>query len=141
MSNEKTINQIMGRCKHFNGTTNNACQAGVEYVSVINPSGGFRNQYPCFAHSESPVECPHREFPTRAESEAELSEILTRLRRMATARTAIVDHVRAQGLKPVNVGGSMQCPICTSGTLRFSFAYNGHCHAHCSTPHCVDWME
>lgn len=141
MSNEKTVNKMMERCKHFNGTTNNSCEAGVIYAAVITRKGGEWARYPCFANHESPVVCSHREFLTRDEAEAELAETLTRLRRMASARTAIVNHVRAQGLKPVNVAGAMACPICNAGVLSFSFAYNGHCHARCSTPHCVDWME
>ncbi len=139
--NEKTINQLTGRCKHFNGIGRGTCDAGVEYATVIHRLPGQWAAYPCFAHHETAVVCPSREFPTRAEAEAELTETLTLLRRMASARTAIVDHVKAQGLKPVNVAGAMECPICNAGVLRFTFAYNGHCHAHCSTPHCVDWME
>ena len=38
--------------------------------------------------------------------------------------------------------GEMPCPVCKTGTLRYSRAgYNGHVHAHCSTSNCVDWME
>lgn len=141
MSNEKTINQIMGRCKNFNGTINAKCDAGIEYAGVAVDEEGKKRRYPCFAHDDLPNGCRDQTFQTRDEAEAELAGILARLRRMATARTAIVNHVKKQGFKPVNVGGAMECPICTTGTLRFSFAYNGHCHAHCSTPECVDWME
>jgi hypothetical protein len=38
--------------------------------------------------------------------------------------------------------GSMSCPVCKTGTLRYSrAAYNGHVHAGCSTEGCVRWME
>ncbi len=38
--------------------------------------------------------------------------------------------------------GSMDCPICKTGSLRYSRdSYNGHIHAACSTPICVRWME
>jgi hypothetical protein len=38
--------------------------------------------------------------------------------------------------------GSMPCPVCKTGTLRYSrAAYNGHVHGRCSTDGCVAWME
>jgi len=38
--------------------------------------------------------------------------------------------------------GSMACPVCKTGNLRYSrAAYNGHVHAACSTEGCVRWME
>lgn len=39
-------------------------------------------------------------------------------------------------------GGAIPCPVCKTGTLRYSrAAYNGHVHAGCSTQGCVQWME
>jgi hypothetical protein len=38
--------------------------------------------------------------------------------------------------------GSIKCPICNLGELRYSRAsYNGHVHARCSNKTCVSWME
>lgn len=38
--------------------------------------------------------------------------------------------------------GEMTCPVCKTGTLRYSrAAYNGHVHANCTNPDCVRWME
>jgi hypothetical protein len=38
--------------------------------------------------------------------------------------------------------GVMPCPVCKSGTLRYSRSgYNGHVHAACSNCECVRWME
>ena len=56
-------------------------------------------------------------------------------------RTAITDDLKANGRPTRNVIGSIPCPICTTGTVRFSIAYNGHCHADCSTNGCVSWVE
>lgn len=37
--------------------------------------------------------------------------------------------------------GTMTCPLCQKA-LKFSVAKsNGHCHAHCSTNHCINAME
>lgn len=75
--------------------------------------------------------------------------ILAELKRRALAKDANV-----QALQPENAhrwhrpqdnyyagAGTMQCPLCTSGQLRYSrSAYNGHVHARCSNG-CVAWME
>jgi hypothetical protein len=38
--------------------------------------------------------------------------------------------------------GTMPCPVCKTGTLRYSrSSYNGHVHAACTTESCVRWME
>jgi hypothetical protein len=38
--------------------------------------------------------------------------------------------------------GQLECPICKTGTLRFSKApSNGHIHAACSTEGCVRFMQ
>lgn len=38
--------------------------------------------------------------------------------------------------------GTMNCPVCGTGKLRYSRAsYNGHVHAQCTTEGCVAWME
>jgi len=38
--------------------------------------------------------------------------------------------------------GVMPCPVCKTGTLRYSrSSYNGHVHAACTNESCVRWME
>lgn len=38
--------------------------------------------------------------------------------------------------------GAMPCPVCKTGTLRYSRAsYNGHVHGACTSEKCVRWME
>lgn len=38
--------------------------------------------------------------------------------------------------------GEMPCPVCKTGTLRYSRSYyNGHVHAACTVKECVGWME
>jgi hypothetical protein len=42
----------------------------------------------------------------------------------------------------VSGGGSIRCPVCNDGKLRYSrSSYNGHIHARCQTIGCVEWME
>jgi len=59
-------------------------------------------------------------------------------RRAAVARAAIV----AKHGKSRDLVGEMACPVCATGTLRYSIArLNGHIHAVCSTDGCARWME
>lgn len=73
------------------------------------------------------------------------------------ARQAILDELRRRGkagdpeVKPSTVDrkqdnqwigyGSMDCPVCKSGTLRYGRASNLHIHGSCTTSSCVRWME
>lgn len=40
-----------------------------------------------------------------------------------------------------SVSGSLACPQCDGGTVRWSRASNGHLHAACSTPDCFAVMQ
>jgi hypothetical protein len=64
--------QLAGRCKHFNGVQNDACEAGVRYVDV-RPKGA---KLPCRVHKrgEELPPCERRCFPTEAEVDAEIAE-------------------------------------------------------------------
>lgn len=137
------------RCKHFNGTTNATCEAGVNYLEHTggNPMG-YACRLPCtgdkgcsWASEEKVVPCALRVFLTDEEIQAEIDELDRSFSRTVGARHAIMEHLDATGQPQRNVSGSIPCPACGSGTLHFSIAYNGHCHAHCTTAGCVNWME
>ena len=58
--------------------------------------------------------------------------------KISDARKSIVAHSKGKR----GVHGSLSCPICSEGVLKYSVSgYNGHIHAGCSTPGCVRWIE
>ncbi len=76
-----------------------------------------------------------------ADFEAQLASI-------RTARAAIVAAIgpwtsTRPGASRIGVGWFIACPICgVANALRFRrAASNGHVHAACQTPGCVQWME
>jgi hypothetical protein len=61
---------------------------------------------------------------------------------MLKARAAAVEQLGPWKKGLPTQHGAVTCPVCKSGTLRFSRAgSNGHIHAACSTKGCVAWME
>lgn len=66
-----------------------------------------------------------------------------KLQNMLTALAEAKKDAKAKGLKCGNGGaGSLPCPVCKTGTIRYSVAsVNGHMMARCSTAGCVSWME
>ena len=50
---------------------------------------------------------------------------------------------KSKGLGRGSAGvGSITCPACKTGTLRYSVAaINGHMHGACTTENCARWME
>ncbi len=127
------------------------CKAGVEYASVetkvdftYSREGGHRYEAhearPCFRH-EHPLTngCPKCRFPTSEEIKAHDDEMNGHIKKMFSARSAIVAELDRLQMK--GGGGVMECPVC-KGRLRYSrAASNGHIHARCSTEGCVSWME
>lgn len=151
MLSEKSRAQIAKnrreRCKHFTGTSSPTCKAGVNYEELAGGHHGMMCRLPCwepntFAKPEDViVPCEKREFYTEAEI-AEILEATERsLENSIKARQAITDHLKANNKPLRNVAGNIPCPACGKGTLRFSIASNGRCHAACSTAHCVSWIE
>lgn len=43
----------------------------------------------------------------------------------------------------VFVKDTIPCPLCNKGTVAFIISdhYNGHIHARCDTPDCINWCE
>jgi len=108
------------------------CAAGIEY-----PKG---QAIPCiepFSPNVKRPECPCYQAKGIEQVKKEEKEFETMSVNVTRARLVIMSYTKG---KP-NVQGSIECPICREGTLNFMVAYNGHCHAACTTKGCVNWME
>ena len=123
------------KCLHFNGTVNKSCKRGVVYNDVKDSSTSpFR--YPC--HSDGvDILCGFREYPTVEQLDREDKEFAVLLSNMLLVRKAITDTTHGKR----NLQGNLNCPVCTTGKVHYSVAYNGHIHAQCSTDKCVNWIE
>ena len=138
--------QINGWCKHYTGTgRSETCRAGVNYNELGDGSRpGMLNRLPCLREhlkEDTVAECALREWHTSEEIAERIAKMRAGAMRTVTARAAIFDFLKANGKPTRNVGGQIPCPICNSGTLRFSIAYNGHCHGSCTPAGCVNWIE
>ncbi len=69
--------------------------------------------------------------------EAEESSFAKAFADINVARAAVIVHCENR----LSVAGACACPVCLTGTLHYTRAYNGHVHASCSTESCVRWME
>lgn len=131
-----------GKCKHFNGTINKVCEAGVAYDNVRNEQGTFdqRNLFPCFCED---LVCDKRELPTAEEIAEGKDFIDSILNGVLVAREAIVVVLEDNGVIGEFAQGSLACPICGDGMLHYTYHghYNGHIHAECTTESCVRWIE
>jgi hypothetical protein len=133
-----------GGCKHYTGEIyrHKACAAGVEVRKRVGGSDlGWLGRTPCLpgnSLSKSPpaFTCEHYSEPTKEELEEQEREHKASFARIVKARAAIV----AAGAKP-RTQGTLTCPVCEKGALRWSTSSNGHVHASCSTLGCVAWME
>jgi hypothetical protein len=128
-------------CVHYQGKSSPTCKAGIRYADVTVPGDGFLlRRRPCFADGAG--ECTARVWPTQEELAEEKRRIDGVFANMTVARTSIVIHIKTQGMWKRNYGAVIVCPIC-GGNLHYTYAgaYNGHIHADCETPGCVEWME
>lgn len=130
-------------CNHYRAMANhNTCEAGVPYSQF---AGMPYDKRPCFRRDgESPRPgCDRAEWPTAEELAAEEERWAKRFADVVAARIAIEEHCGGPwkcGMP--SMGGSLKCPICPTGTLRYSRSgVNGHVHAGCTTEGCVCWME
>lgn len=155
------------RCRHFNGVQHDKCEAGVCYKTL--QGAGYQRLLPCMPwHCDTgkPVaSCDKYAVFTVEEIAEQERQIEKSINETIVARQAIVaeldrrhaagdktviakphhdDDFAATGCRSAYVagGGTMPCPVCNTGTLRYSrAACNGHIHAACSTTGCVRWME
>ena len=151
---------IAGKCKHFNGTMHDTCEAGVLYADVAVEHEPISYRYQgdppgaAYTHSKSlpclkkydliGCTCDKAEYPTAEEVEAAKQERLKSFEQTKTARAAIMAHARENGYVQRLSGarGQIVCPVCNYGTLHYSVdSCNGHVHARCSTDGCLAWME
>lgn len=115
------------------------CAVGIEYATLPYGRPRLGEGDPCDkrGHNAGRI-CTSFAPWTAEEIAAEEAELNALFARVAVARSAIVaKHGKARGLQ-----GEIACPVCETGTLRYSIAQlNGHIHAACSTAGCVRWME
>ena len=137
----KFIVSALSSCRHFNGIQNTKCEAGVEYrwapVELTMPC------IPKHINGRATWPCDLFEIMSQADAEKEADERLAMMERGVKARHAAKEDAKLQGFGRGHGGyGSIPCPSCEGGTLRYSVAsYNGHMHGRCSTKGCVSWME
>lgn len=133
------------RCKHFNGTINDACDAGVNYKQLAGePEYGYATRLPCFTDNpfgKGAVKAACDKFclPSAEEIRERENEIKKTLEQQAKVAPLII------ALKKEYKGRSAQvireCPVC-GGKLHMSISsYNGHVHGKCETANCLYWME
>jgi hypothetical protein len=119
------------KCIHFNGTINKKCERGVDYDTVM-----VKTVLPCFWDGAD-MPCLFREYPNVAQLDEEDRQFGIMMTNMFTVRKAITD--KTQGKR--NQQGVIDCPVCKTGKVRYSVAFNGHIHADCTTDKCVSWIE
>jgi hypothetical protein len=131
-------------CNHYRAMSDHeTCKAGVSYSMF---KGMPFEQRPCFCHPpQSPnAGCSLMEMPTPEQLAEEEADIERRCEMMGKARRAIVEHLGGPWKRGTpGASGRIDCPACGDAqSLSFSRAgYNGHIHARCKTPDCVNWME
>lgn len=151
-----------GKCIHFNGTQNRACDAGVVYAEAFGTSPGSACRAPCIQEYKSSdvvdgkrvevwkpwerrgqevMPCAKFQLPTPeeiAEGDAEFARHMDRMRLVMTAVKPWRTWSRKNRVAKQEV---VECPAC-KGRLHLSqSAYNGHVWGNCETEGCVSWME
>lgn len=137
------------------------CRYGDKHVHKSNVA------HPCFKRESHLTNgCPKQKFNTLSELAVIHAENDRSYARIGSARAAIVAELKRRfddGDKAVKMNGkphadvdcyadspknyhsgagTMKCPNCKDGVLKYSRAgYNGHVHAACSTEGCAAWME
>lgn len=94
----KLIQQELSKCRHFNGTQNTHCKAGINYRELAGmPKLGWGTRLPCLTDpfmSPTRVPCTLLSFPTEAEAEANIQQL--------------EDHI-AKHVERLSRG---ECPVC-----------------------------
>lgn len=141
------------KCRHYNGTANDTCRAGMNYADVQLGHGTPQYSLPCYAAGDNGrgrnwntlgATCAQCSFPTAEELAVEEAEMKASMERLGKARAAIVAHLGGPWKRGVaGASGRIDCPACGQPkALAFSRSgYNGHIHASCSTADCCSWME
>lgn len=146
---EQLVRSALGKCRHFNGTQHDCCEAGMNYRQLAGTEIGWGLRLPCgltLPAGKEPVEqvtCDKRAIYSREEAEQRADAHMKRMDDLRWALSACADDAKAHGFKKGRGGyGEVACPVCTTGRLQYSVAgYNGHMHGRCSTPTCMSWMQ
>ena len=137
-------NAAQKECKHFTGTMQETCKAGINYRSLVGgPDAGWLARLPCvtikLSRVEKQVTCLSYATLTAEERAAE-EQLFTLVRARLKFALAAVRPLRKQ-YKGLTADGMVPCPIC-AGNLHWQIsAYNGHMSGRCETLDCVSWME
>lgn len=157
----KPVTHCRAGVEYASVTKNTTFTYGYEREKYIHTSHQAR---PCFKREHGLTDgCSHCRFPTEEEIKKHEEDTIGMIKRMLSAREEIINELakrHSSGDTSVKMNatahpecedgpenfisgdGIMTCPVCHVGKLRYSrAAYNGHIHAKCSTPDCVDWME
>lgn len=124
-------------CRHrtaFDKEQFPVCKVGVDYHQFPRPMDAM----PCIGkNAAARALCPQYSGWTDEEITARDKDRHESFERIIKTRNAIVANIESTG----NSTGSIQCPCCSDGCVRYSRASNGHVHAGCTTEGCVRWME
>lgn len=129
-----------GYCKHFNGTQDERCKAGIDFHELVGNAHGWGQRLPC-----NPLECDDKAFCDRFE-EPTYEEILE----YGTQIDAVVDRMQKvdpliRRIKSENKGKDIQviesCPECAGKLHIKHISSNGHTRGCCETENCLSWME
>ena len=122
-------------CKHYNGTVNDVCKAGVIYDTIKDMSSK-PYRWTC-TDPNATVTCALCVRRTPEEIEEREAYLRDRLAHMDTA-FAMIRPFRQRGKTTTGV---IECPKC-KGRLHYSVSgYNGHIHGKCETDGCLSWMQ
>jgi hypothetical protein len=129
----------IGTCRHWNGTAEKTCGAGVEISKALR--SGSRPC--CFAGSES--ECALYEDPSEEDVKAwqeETDRIIANGHERYRLLQPLLDRVREK-YRGRDMQGHATCPVCgQKGKLTIAHvARNGSLHVFCETENCVRFME
>ena len=153
---------LRGKCVHFNGSQNAACNAGINYADAFGPLYRRSCRAPCLQEYKShervdgkmvpiwkpwhrapgeEMTCPKFRPPTDEEIAADDADTQSVLDRMRVVMTVVSKWRTWTKSHRVAKQGVIECPAC-KGRLHLSqAAYNGHVWGKCETKDCVSWME
>lgn len=131
--------QIAGRCVHFNGIQNKACEAGVNYDQ-------FAGKLPClksrlFSGQNRPAAhpCDKQQFPSDEQVAKELAEHAAAEEKFMKL-TPLLREMKAKHRK-TGFSGVVECPVCKGKLSLGVSSYNGHTRGKCETKDCLAWIE
>jgi hypothetical protein len=133
---ETQIARELKKCRHFRGV-HKTCAAGCQYPKPV--VGVCFPKFKEYPDDKPSTPCPKFAPYTREEIEEHERDIAAMFNQANVATKAILEATNGKR----GVGGVINpCPCCKTGQLHFSVAgCNGHIHAKCTTPDCVNFMQ